>query len=268
MKNKICLIVCIGIGSLFCAMAQEVGIYSILSVNGKIIDQKTNKELIVGQQLNLQTMLQFAIASDAVVLSPSKAKYRVELPDKYVMSSVSEISSQDALRLVKARPLLFTGTRGNESLMNEGVSPGSLKSYFGADTFTVIGNSLKLPIPKKDLRDNTLMIRYERNGVKEVRLRQFTVDKEQLQPDGGFRIDECFILLDNGQKAQPVTQVCLLFIDEKRLLQEFTALFKALELKKADTRENRKILVQYCTDIYGNTDRNNLNGVVEHFFNP
>jgi hypothetical protein len=260
---KAIFISCIGIACLFSVHAQEIGTYGILSVNGKIVDRKTGRELVVGQQVNLQTTLGFDIASDAVVLSPSKIKYRIELPDKYVMSSVLEAPSQEVIRPVKVRPLLVTGTRGNQSLLTD-LSLPSLRYYFGADTFTVIGNSLKLPVINSQ-KTPELLFRYEKNGVKEVRLKGLTIDKAQLAPDGN-RIDECFIMLDDGNQLQPVTQVRLFFIDENRLFGEFEALFSAMGIEREDTPKNREMLEHFCTDLYGNIDRKNLKNTLENFF--
>ncbi|MDR1666775.1 MAG: hypothetical protein LBS03_03655 [Bacteroidales bacterium] len=261
---KILFIGCIGISCLLSVRAQEVGTYGILSVNGKIVDKQTGRELVVGQQVHLQTTLSFAIASDAVVLSPSKVKYRIELPDKYVMSSVLEAPSQEVIRQVKVRPLLVTGTRGNQSLLTD-LSLPSLRSYFGTDTFSVIGNSLKLPVIQNNTKNPKLLIRYEKNGVKEVKLNNLTLDKAQLAPDGN-RIDECFIMLDDGKQLLPVTQVRLFFIDENRLFREFEAFFSAMEIERTDTPKNREMLEHYCTDLYGNIDRKNLKNTLETFF--
>ncbi|MDR0714888.1 MAG: hypothetical protein LBF89_11630 [Bacteroidales bacterium] len=258
------IISCMTTGCLFSAAAQEIGSYSILSVTGKIIDKQTSQELVIGQKINLQTTLLFDIASDAVVLSPSKVKYRIALPAQHVMSSTLEIPSQQAIRLMPTRPILATGTRGSESLSAD-FSISSLKNYFGADTFSVIGNSLKLPIREADAKKGSLIVRYEKDGIKEIRLKDFTLDKAQLIP-GGSHINECFILMDDGEQMQTVTQIRLFFVDENRLMKEFSALFRALETEKKDTPENRKILSQYCTDVYGCIDRKNLNSAVERFF--
>jgi hypothetical protein len=120
----------------------------------------------------------------------------------------------------------------------------------------------------KDLAKYKLVVRYEQpTGVNNVKTSDFTLNKSVLGIDSSLSgIKECFILLDDGKTTQPVTQICLFFVDEDRLLKEFSALLSALNIRKTNTPKTQKVLKQYCLDIYGNIDQTSLNNIINRFF--
>ncbi|MDR1672448.1 MAG: hypothetical protein LBS09_03150 [Bacteroidales bacterium] len=253
----------------FPLLAQGRGTYSILSIKGNIIDRKTDKELFIGDKVDLQTEFRFGDTYDeAVLLSPSKVKYWLKMPESMFAAQQLVVSSQQALQTVRSRPIPMSGTRGGAAvkLASEGVSLETLKEYFGVDTFSVIGPSLQLPVTAADLAQYRLVVRYEKNGVTDIKADNFTLSKSTLTDGDQSQIKECYLLLDNGTTMQPVTQICLLFVDEERLLKEFSAYLAALNARKTNTARTRKLLQQYCVDIYGNIDQSNLEKTINKFF--
>ena len=236
--------------------AQESGMYRVIGVTGRIVNQQSGRELQANQQVNLQTTLLFGNASDkAIVLSPSQERYRLELP---ASSEQLVVPFDKSLREIKSRPLLSTGTRGLEP-----VSPEALKKYFGADTFAIVGNSLNMQVKKSDAQKYDLVFRFEVNDkIRELIFDDFVIRQSDM---GLTQINECFILLREGEKVTPVTQIALCFVDEQNLKQEFTALMSALNIKKSSTAEARKELRQYCRDVYGVMDSSHLNDVINRF---
>ena len=248
------------------AMAQEVT-YDIISTSGSIVDKKTGKELQVGDKLTLQTDLQFNSLYDrAVLLNPEKAKYFLELPKSSNINSSLIATSNVALTPVKTRPALITSVRGNAALTSKGVSPQTLKEYFGADTFTIVGVKLTLPVSRPDAKKYDLLLRYEQenNVVEEYISSDFTIAQKDLKMQGN-KITECFVSLKEGDKIMPVTQMSLFFVDKMQLFDEFNALLKALNQKKSERNTVRTVLREYCTDVYGMIDRNTLETVINDY---
>ena len=245
--------------------AQEV-IYDIISTTGKIVDTKTGKELQVGNRVTLQTDLQFNSLNDrAVLLNPEKTKYFLELPKSSFVNAQLTVASDQALTPVKTRPALITGVRGNSVMVTKGVSQQSLKEYFAFDTFTVVGAKFTLPVTRQDAGKYDLLLRYENgNIVEEYISTDFTISKNDLKMQDN-RISECYVLLKEGDKTIPVTQMSLFFVDKTQLFDEFNSLLKALSQTKNDKNKVRETLRQYCTDVYGIIDRSTLETTINDY---
>jgi hypothetical protein len=138
-----------------------------------------------------------------------------------------------------------------------------LKKYFGADTFAIIGNSLNMQVRSADAQKFDLVLRYNvDDAIKDVIAEDFVIRQSDL---GLTQIEDCFILLREGKTMTPVTRVTLCFINEQNLHREFAAWLNAMKMQKSRTSEQRTELRQYCRDVYGVTDNNNLNDVISRF---
>ena len=246
------------------AAAQEVGIYDIISTTGTIVDRTSGKTLQVGDRVSLQTELQFNSLNDrAVVLSPSKSKYFLELPKSSFVSQQLTVASEQAIAPIKTRPALITGVRGS-ILTTNGVSVQTLKEYFGVDTFTIIGSTFTLPVTNRDAGRFDLLLLYENgNIVEEYLSTDFSIDKNNLKLQGN-RITECYVLLKDGNQSFPITQLSLFFVDKPQLFGEFDSLLKALNIRKSENA-TRTILRQYCTDVYGMIDSGTLEATLNDY---
>ena len=235
-------------------VAQETVTYDIISATGTIVDRTSGKVLKSGDKINLQTGLMFNSLTDrAVLLSPSKTKYFLELPKSSFVNQQMTVTSDQAITPVRIRPALITGVRGKSVLTTKGVSPQSLKEYLAVDTFTIIGSKLTLPVTKADAEKFDLLLRYENgDSVEEYLSTGFSIAKNDLKIQGN-RITECYVLLKEGNQIVPITRLSLFFVEKEDLFNEFDSLLKALNLMKKDNMA-RTILRQYCTDVYGIID--------------
>jgi hypothetical protein len=230
--------------------------YHVIGVNGRIVNQQSGKELQTNEEVYLQTTLSFGNASDkAILLGPSQRRYRLELP---VSSEQLVVSSDKSLHEIKSRPLLSTSTRGMAP-----VTPETCKNYFGTDTFAIIGNSLNMQVKKSDLQKYDLIFRFEENDkIRDVTFGDFVIRQNVI---GSSQVNECFILLREDEKITPVTEIALWFVNEQNLFQEFTTWLNVKNIKKSSSADARKELRQYCRDVYGVMDNNNLNDVINRF---
>ena len=248
--------------------AQDIVTYNIISTTGKIVDKKTGKTLHTGDKIILQTELQFNSLYDrAVLLSPSQTKHFLELPKTSFVNSQLTVTSDQALTPVKSRPKLVTGIRGSASLRLNGISPQTVKEYFGSDSFTIIGSELVLPAAKQDATKFDLLLRYENGGrVEEYVSTDLTINKKDLKMQGAG-ISECFVILRENGHSTPVTQMSLFFVEKKQLFGEFDALLTALNInrKKDDKNTTSDVLRQYCEDIYGTIDYATLEKTITEY---
>ncbi len=266
MKNFIVLwIIVLQSGLIF---AQERGEYDIISVKGRIIDKKSGKTLNIGNQINLQTDLEFGSSGDRAVLlnSGGTQKYYLSVPNASSSSGARLIMSSDAaLRTIDHQPILITRSKKPDYIPIAG-----MKDYFGSDLFSVIGDSLSLPITPSEKKKYALILRFEEgNTPKDVISYNFTIDKKSLSlSEDQSEISECYIVLRNlsDQSETTIKPVTLSFVDEARLFKEFSALLKAMKKNQSDTPPNRQILKQYCADVYGNIDPKTLDKTISKYF--
>ena len=230
--------------------------YRVISVTGRIVNQQSGNPLQSNEQVDGQSTLLFGDPSaKGIVLSPSQERYRVEPPASDQLTA----SFGSSLREIKSRPMLATGTRG----LIKPVSLETLKEYFGADTFAIVGNSLNMQVSKNDAQKFDLVFRFEENDrIRDVTFGDFVIRQNVID---AMEIEECFILLRDGDRVMPVTNVALVFLNEKDLHQEFAILLSAKNIKKSSSAEARKELRQYCRDVYGVMDVRNMEDVINRF---
>ena len=145
------------------------------------------------------------------------------------------------------------------------ITPELLGAYFGADTFAIIGNHLKIDVDSNVTENADLVFRFtENNTTREIVSNDFVIRQNDM--GGRTQINDCMILLREGDKLTPVTKVTLLFVDEQNLHREFAAWLNGLE-KPVDKRyEIRRELQEYCRDVYGVMDNTMLNNAINSFF--
>ena len=237
--------------------AQEDGFYQVIVVNGRIVDQQSGKVLQSKEQVYLQTMLLFCNASDyAVLRSPSKIPYRLVSQEQLLTSS------EKSLREIENRPMTYKSLRTSKGDQIP-ITPELFENYFGADAFAIIGSSLKLDISGSDAQKYDLVFRFEENNkTKEVISEDFVIRQNDM---GRAHIDDCLILLREGEKMTEVTRITLCFVDEQNLFQEFDAWMHGLDIDWDSYHKIREELYPYYINVYGYTDENELHEVVDRY---
>ena len=262
-RMLLCFVFCV---FLFSGAFAQGEIYDIISARGTIKDKSTGKTLEVGDKIYLDTELEFGALYDrAVLLSSSKSKYFLEVPKSSLAEQQLVLTSSQALSPVQSKSRLVTGVRGSDVLKVKGLSPETLKEYFGPDAFTVIGTSLKLPVKKQDADKYCLLLRYEKgNSVEEYISNDLSIEQKDLKLEGNG-IAECYLLLKEGNETVHVTQVSLFFVSKTQLFKEFDSLLKSMNQKKKQDDKTNDLLKQYCLDVYGMMDRESLENTIEEY---
>ena len=246
--------------SIFCAFlflteiyAQEIGLHHVVKIDGRIVNQQSGTELQINGQVNMHTMLLFGtVADNAILRSPSQRRYRLATTGELL------VSSDRSLREMKSRPMTDTDIR----LTGE-MPPETLKKYFGTDTFAIVGNKLNIEVGPENEQKYDLLFRFkENNKTKEVVSKDFTIKQNDF---GKNVINDCIILLREGNKITEITQVSLWFIDEQSLHQEFTAWLTGMEEQTDTNYKKREELQQYCRDVYGVMDHDNMHYAIGRF---
>ncbi|MCL2072881.1 MAG: hypothetical protein FWH18_03090 [Marinilabiliaceae bacterium] len=233
--------------------AQEDGLHHVIRINGRIVNQQSGKELQSNEQVNMHTMLLFGKASDnAILRSPSQRKYELVSPGTLL------VSSEKSLREMKSRPMTDTNIR----LTGE-MPPETLRKYFGADTFAIVGNRLDIEVGPQNQQKYDLLFRFKENKKnKEVVSNDFAIKQSDF---GTPFINECTILLREGNNVTEVTKVSIVFVDEQNLRSEFTAWLTGMEEITDTNYKKREELQQYCRDVYGVMDHDNMHYAIGRY---
>ena len=231
--------------------AQGDGLYHVIVVNGRIVDQGAgNTELRNNMPVRLQTNLLFDNPShNAVLRSSFDKRYRLVAPGR--------------LHEIRSRPSNTASLRSSSGRALS-ITPELLENYFGADTFAIVGSSLKLNVDGSVAENMNLVFRFqENNTTQEVVSADFVINKNNFGEHS--QINDCLIMLREGDTTTPITTVTLLFVEEQNLHQEFAAWLNGLGRPLEMDFEIHDELKQYCRDVYGVIDNEILNRVINNF---
>ncbi len=243
-------------------IASGSDIYWIVFLKGNVYKQDSDKALKLGDKIASDLKLKFSDKEAYAVVMSSRGKYtlRPEINKSKPNEFVAFVNS--ALLPVKSTGRL--STRGEES----GVS--DLATYFGEDSFALIGNTypVKLDQRKFELNDEKFLIyRYENQGTivsKKIAFEgsRIFLDKEALYTSSsGHRIDpgdiskvELYKYDASSKSSSKLVTFKPVFIEENELIIQLSAVYKVcqgLSLTEAQTEDE---LIRFVLDIYGRTD--------------
>ena len=208
----------------------------------------------------------------AILHSPQKARYELRLPKEVrglTVHSNSALKPRATASSSSFDPHITRAIDPNEPLEGnivpaDGRSEMTLlkqlqeylvKEYFDFDAFTIVDSKFTFQPPRRLLKDKDthLLLRYntENGEMKQLVLRNFTIDKKDLMIQGNT-INDCSLLLRDRNTTIPVAVMTILFVEKKILFLEFDALLKTMQQKK--NRDALDILYDYYYDVYGYID--------------
>jgi len=248
---------------------QTDNLYNIIKVNGQIINTSTGKSLSAGDKVRPNDQLQFdSRLSSALAISSSRGKFSLKVPEGSDAFSDSKLLAvaDNAVSPIKSRNQLSTRSIGNGLVKD-------LKSYFGADEFTIVGNTLNLKLDPDiyPLNENNFIVfSYMQDGKQVTKKIGFTDQQIKIEKDKLLvnvtdpHLVGVIVYQYNKTSNSPVeiTKFNLNFVEADNLMKEFKAVVDVLNGMKLQKEDKTKYLTDYFVDIYGQTDQSQLSQLV------
>ena len=245
--------------------------YFIINVVGEIKNKETGQLIKKGDVIDKDDKLLFESKKGKLMLiSENRDKFLIKKP-KRVKENEEFITSEIAMA-VKSRAALVTRSGG----AIEDAEIKDLKSYFGEDVFTIIGDSLNLPLNQNiyPLNADQFIVFYYNVDDKQVAKKigyndnVLQIDKSKLIE--GQEIDESEInnltvyrYIKSSQETDFITEFSLSFVDSKSIIEEFKTLIPILQGQNLDRNGIKDYMKEYYYDFYGITDKRLLDAFTE-----
>lgn len=252
--------------SLLMVIPQQTDTFYIVKVSGDIINTSTGKHLTRGDEILATDEIQFADREAyALVVGEKSERYKLKFPES-IIDDEGGFNSMVRNSLSKSKKIRVK-TRG--IITNADIS--DLKEFLGEDEFTVIGNNLNVQLNKQEFQDQSVIMKYDKNGQK--------VDKELVdmdyklnfsrkdigvKPVGEVKLYHVdFYQKNDAQGIQNITRLDFNFIDEFDLKDELITIIGVYKKKGFDKLQMKSFLMEYFGDFYGNTHLYTLSTFVD-----
>ncbi|BDX37331.1 hypothetical protein CYCD_06860 [Tenuifilaceae bacterium CYCD] len=249
--------------------------YIVTRISGKVTNYKTGTQLKAGDVLQPSDRVTFD-AFDSYVISISENMGRF-------MIKMHEPPSPDALQQLTATVKDIAIPTKRRSLMAERYKPdetqiSDLRSYFGSDKFSVIGNKVSIPVNATTypIDENKFIVFYYRvnnNPVsKKIGYEQnaLMVEKDKLLATNAGDITSneipsvsVYLYEKNTRSSEEITKFDLLFVDQEALTNEFYTILPILRRQNMGKEDIKKYLIEYYFDFYGATDSKTIKQFVD-----
>jgi len=242
--------------------------YNVTRVNGNVTLVKSGKPVKPGDILTPSDQVKFE-NFDAYVISINQKMSRYVLKLNPPLANSPKINQgltatvKDIALVTKRRSLMSARFNPNEKEVTD------LKNYFGADKFSVIGDSVSI-----DLNSNKYPLSEDKFVVFHYKVNNSLVSKKipydhqtlKIEKDiilstkagsiNGNEVSELTIYLyEKSTKAsEKVTNLTLVFVDKETLRNEFKTILPILQRQKMNDEAIKKYLIEYYYDFYGATD--------------
>lgn len=230
--------------------------YTVLSVKGEIILEKTGKPIQEMDEICANDKLKFSSSeSKAAVLSPEQGRFIIKISGKR--------KGNDLTSFVKS--VLFQGT-GN--LSSRGTV--SLETEFEDEYFVTGINRLAIDIKNYPMDSNRFFyLRYKYNDKDVNKRLQFSGDtlifeKESIYFVDGNNINQnkiesviLFYFEKDKNTSTKITTFKLLFADEKKLINELNSYISLLKKSGKEKSYIEEEVLLYIMDVYGKINVDN-----------
>ena len=248
------------------AEAQDT--YNVTRVNGNVSYVKSGKMIKPGDVLNPSDQVKFE-NFDAYVISINQKMARFVLklnPPQTTNAKKNQVLTatvKDIALVTKRRSLMAARFNPNEKEITD------LKSYFGADKFSIIGDSVDVALnaAKYPLSDNKFIVfhyKVNNNPVSKmigydqqtIKIEKDKILSTKAGPISGNEVPELAVYLyeKSSRTSEEITKLTLVFVDKETLINEFKTILPILKRQKMNDEAIKKYLIEYYYDFYGATD--------------
>jgi len=153
-----------------------------------------------------------------------------------------------------------------------------LKNYFGSDEFTIIGDSLGVPLNTSvyPLNSNQFIVFYytinDQPVTKKIGFNEniLNIDREKLMKSKTAELEDAEITNltvyryeRDSQQTDFITEFSLNFVEREAIISEFKTLIPILRSQEMDRAQIKNYMKEYYYDFYGITDKKYLESFTE-----
>ncbi len=251
---------------LFGYTAQAQSLFNVTRVQGKITNLKTGKEVVAGDAIKAEDQLLFeSMDSYAIAIGDNMVRFQIKLQEgeHNTEQPVLTKTAKETAKPTKMRSLMLIRFDPSEKEISD------LKQYFGNDKFSIIGNSIDIPVSPKNypLSDEKFIVFYYKVDNKPVQKKigfaeqNLILEKDKLTSSSAGTISgneisnlAVYQFEKTSRSSQEITRFTLVFVDKEELKKEFYTIIPILKRQKMADPDIKKYLIEYYYDFYGATD--------------
>lgn len=247
--------------------------YFIIKVEGEVKNLSTGLLIKQGDVINKSDLLSFETKKSKIMLiSDKRDKFLIKRPKK--VKENEEFVAGDIALAVKSRAAF--ASRSGGALDEPEVT--DLKSYFGEDEFTIIGDNLSVPLNTGiyPLNNNEFIVFYYNIGeepvTKKIGFNQniLNIERQALMKAKQSELEDpeinnltVYRYTRDSQQTDFITEFTLNFVDREAVISEFKTLIPILKSQEMDRSQIKNYMQEYYFDFYGITDKKFLEKFTE-----
>lgn len=248
--------------------------FIVTRINGKVTNNKTGTELKAGDVLQPSDRVTFdSFDSYVISIGQNMGRYMIKLHEPPAPETI-QLSAlvKDIAVPTKRRSLMSERYRPDETAVSD------LRSYFGNDKFTVLGDKVDIPVNPQayTIDENKFIVFYYRvnnNPVsKKLGYENTTlfIERDKLVNTNAGVITQneipsvaVYLYEKNTKTSEEITKFNLAFVDKETVTNEFMTIIPILVKQKMGKDDIKKYLIEYFYDFYGATDSKSIKTFVD-----
>ena len=273
MKPVVKLVVAMLLAIAINGQAQES--FIVTRTNGKVTSDKTGTHLKAGDILQPTDRITFdSFDSYVISIGQNMGRYMIKLHEPPAPETIQQLSAlvQDIAVPTKRRSLMSERYRPDETMVSD------LRTYFGNDKFTIIGDNVSVPLNPQayPIDENKFIVFYYRVNNNPVSKKlgydssSILIERDKLMNTSAGVITQneipavaVYLYEKNTKTSEEITRFNLAFVDKETVTNEFMTIIPILEKQKMSKDDIKKYLIEYFYDFYGATDSKSIKAFVD-----